>query len=113
VCLVVVWLLALAVTVASTLATRSEFAGTRDAAGFAVIIAVLPAMALTVWLLRLRVLVALAVPVAAVVSCVLAADVLNDQSSTAALGVPAVGLWAAIVIGLALTIQYVIQHRTP
>lgn len=98
------WLAALVVVVGIAMATRSDFAGTNGSAGPTIVGLTVPAILLATWRLREPLIASLTVLAAATVSCVVAWSVLHDESSTAAIGVPAPGIYAAflVVIGVAI-----------
>jgi hypothetical protein len=102
------WLLSLCAVVFTTIATRSPLAGTNDRVGPAVIAFTMPAIALAVWRFRHPALIVIVVA-ATVISCVTAASVLNDTSSTAALGVPTPGMFALGVVLVGLALQAVLK----
>jgi hypothetical protein len=106
-----VWLVALVVVVASTLTTRSELAGTQDGAGAFIVALTLPAIAAATMMLRHRAVGPLTFVAAGAASCLLAASVLNDQHSTAAIGVLAVGVWASVIVGLGIAIDRALRGR--
>jgi hypothetical protein len=92
------------VVVEVTLATRSEFAGTNDGAGRAILVTTVPVGVLAACVLRRPVMCVLTFGVAGYASCALASSVLRNESSTAALGVPvpAIASLVIVVVGIAL-----------
>jgi hypothetical protein len=108
----IVWLAVLAAVVADTLASRSEFAGTQDSAGPAMVVLVLPAVVASVAMLRHRVVAPLTFLTAAAASCLLAANILNDQSSTAAIGVLAAPMWTTLVVIAGIALDRITRRAT-
>jgi hypothetical protein len=103
--LVGVWLVVLTTVVVVTMVTRSDAAGTNASAGPVIVAFAVPAIALAVWRLRHPIVTIVTIAAATLVSCLCAASVLNDPSSTAALGVPAPGVYAAGVVMVGLAVQ--------
>jgi hypothetical protein len=92
------------------MSTRSPFAGTNDRVGPAIIAFTIPAIALSVWRFRHPALIVV-FAAGAVISCVTAASVLNDTSSTAALGVPAPGVYALGVVLVGIVAQAALKSN--
>lgn len=105
------WLGVLIGTVVVTLRTRSEFAGTNDGAGTAVVIATLPAIVLGICLLRRPFIAGLTVATAAIATCFLATAILNDESSTAAVGLIVIPPVSLFIVGLGVVVQLVLNSR--
>ncbi len=105
------WLTALIVVVVYTLATRSDLAGTNDSAGTAIVIATAPAIAVAMWILRTPVVTIVAVVVAAFVTCSLAMSILNDESSTAAVGLIVVPVVSLLIVGTGMVFEVLAERR--
>jgi hypothetical protein len=105
------WLTALIVVVAYTVATRSDLAGTNDSAGTALVVATAPAIAVAIWILRTPVVTIVAVVLGAFVTCALATSILNDESSTAAVGLIVVPVVSVVVVGIGVGFEVMAERR--
>jgi hypothetical protein len=99
------WLAALTGLVVVANATRSAFAGTNSGAAPTIVALTAPAILLAAWRLHDPLIAWLTIVAAATVSCVLAWNVLHDEHSTAAIGIPYPAVCAGFVVLVGIAIQ--------
>lgn len=102
------WLGALVGVIAVTLSTRSEYPGTQDSIGEAIVIATAPAILLAACCLRRPVGAVLTVTAAMIASGYLAVSILNDESSTAAVGLIVVPFPPLFIVGFGIVMQLLV-----
>jgi hypothetical protein len=107
----VLWLVVLIGTVVVTLRSRSEFVGTNDGAGTAIVVATLPAMVLGVCLLRRPDIAVVTMAAGSIATCFLAVSILNDESSTAAVGIIVIPPVSLFIVGIGVVVQFVLNSR--
>ena len=108
-----VWLLTLVVVAQVALATRDPgYVGTQDSAGPTIVAFTLPAIGFAIWNLRQRVVGVLTIVVATVVSSCCAWTVLFDTHSTAAIGIPAPGIYAIVIVAAGIVLEGGVRRAT-
>jgi hypothetical protein len=106
------WFAALTVAAGVANTTRSDFAGTNDSAAPTIVALTTPAILLAVWRLRDPLIAAITMAAAGTVSCLLAWNVLHDEHSTAAIGIPYVPVCAGFLVLVGIAIQDRLRHAS-